>query len=397
MTHYPTHTPILLSPPHLSGEEKRFVDEAFRTNWIAPLGPNVDGFEREMSEHLGVAQGARLACCATSSGTAAIHLGLILLGVKAGDVVLCSDFTFVASANPIRQLGAEPVFVDSDETSWNMSPVALRRAIETLVAQGRHPRACIAVDLYGQGCDYAALQAICDDYDIPILEDAAESLGASVHGRACGTFGRMAALSFNGNKIITTSGGGMLVSTDASLVERARHLATQAREPAAHYEHVEAGFNYRMSNVLAGIGRGQLSVLADRVARRRAIFARYEASLARRPGVRFMPEPVWSRSTHWLTAATLDPAAAGCTRDELLAALSAQRIEARPTWKPMHMQPLFAGCRMFAHDPARRPVSQRLFEQGICLPSGSAMSDEDLARVAHTIESALSPARAAVA
>jgi len=228
----PRAKPILLSPPHMSGAEQRFVEDAFRTNWVAPLGPNVDGFEREMSEYLGFGtNGARLHCCATSSGTAAIHLGLMLLGVRPGDCVLCSSFTFVASANPIRQLGAEPVFVDSDEASWNLSPSALRDAIATLDAEGRRPRALIAVDLYGQGCDYGSIEAICDEWDIPILEDAAESLGATVHGRRCGTFGKVAAFSFNGNKIITTSGGGMLVSSDAALVERARFLATQAREP----------------------------------------------------------------------------------------------------------------------------------------------------------------------
>jgi pyridoxal phosphate-dependent aminotransferase EpsN len=393
----PRAKPILLSPPHMSGGEQRFIEDAFRTNWIAPLGPNVDGFEKELGESLGVANGRRMHACATSSGTAAIHLGLMLLGVQPGDLVLCSDFTFVASANPIRQLGAEPVFIDSCPESWNMSPAALRRALETLVAEGRRPRACVAVDLYGQGCDYAAIEAICDEFDVAILEDAAESLGASVHGRACGTFGRVAAFSFNGNKIITTSGGGMLVSTEPLLVERARHLATQAREPAPHYQHLEAGFNYRMSNVLAGIGRAQLSVLADRVARRRAVFAQYDAALSRRPGLRFMPEPTWSRSTRWLTAMTLDPNYSGCTRDELLAALAAERIEARPTWKPMHLQPLFEGCRSFAHDPSRAPVCERLFTDGICLPSGSAMSDEDLARVIATVDRALSPVRAAVA
>jgi pyridoxal phosphate-dependent aminotransferase EpsN len=351
-----------------------------------------------MSEHLGFgANGARLHCCATGSGTAAIHLGLALLGVRPGDAVLCSSFTFVASANPIRQLGAEPVFVDSDETSWNLSPAALRDAIATLDAEGRRPRALVAVDLYGQGCDYGSIEAICDEWDIPILEDAAESLGATVHGRRCGTFGRVAAFSFNGNKIITTSGGGMLVSTDASLVERARFLATQAREPAAHYEHAVAGFNYRMSNLCAGVGRGQLLALADRVARRRANFARYEAALASRAGVRFMPEPVWSRSTRWLSALTIDPARASTTRDDLLAALAAERIESRPTWKPMHMQPLFAGCRMFAHERGRRPVCERLFEQGLCLPSGSAMDEQDLSRVIAAIERAFAPTRAAVA
>lgn len=371
------NAPILLSPPHLTGEERVFVDDAFRTNWIAPLGPNVDGFEREMCVFLGGGMHA----CATGSGTAAIHLGLILLGVRPGDLVLCSSYTFVATANPIRQLGAEPVFVDSDPESWNMSPAALERALETLAREGRTPRACVTVDLYGQGCDYAAIEPLCARYGVPILEDAAEALGALTHGRPCGTFGELAALSFNGNKIITTSGGGMLLAHEVRHADRARFLATQARDPAPHYEHSVAGFNYRLSNLCAGVGRGQLLSIAERVARRRANFAHYEAALGGMPGVRFMPEPSWSRSTRWLTALTLDPARAGCSRDELIAALATAGIESRPTWKPMHRQPLFAGTRMFAHDPSCEPVCDGLFERGICLPSGSSMNDADLARV----------------
>jgi pyridoxal phosphate-dependent aminotransferase EpsN len=382
--------PILLSPPHLSGREERFVADAFATNWIAPLGPNVDAFEREMADVLS-APGRPVHCVATSSGTAAIHLGLLLLGVGAGDLVLCSSFTFVASANPVRQCGAEPVFVDSDEATWNMSPRALRRALETLRAEGRTPKACVAVDLYGQTCDYDAIEAICGEFGVPVLEDAAEALGASARGRRAATFGEVAALSFNGNKIITTSGGGMLVTRHAAFAERARHLATQAREPAPHYEHAEAGFNYRLSNVLAGIGRGQLEVLADRVARRRAIAAAYQAALGDLEGVRFMPAPAWSEPTRWLTALAVDPARAPATRDALLAALAAESIEARPAWKPMHLQPLFAGCRMFAHEPRRAPVCERLFAEGLCLPSGSAMRDEDVARVAAVARRALAP------
>ncbi len=392
-----TRTPILLSPPHMGGDERGYIDDAFRTNWLAPLGPNVEGFEREMSDALGATPQGPMHALATSSGTAAIHLGLILLGVKPGDVVLCSSFTFVASANPIRQMGAEPVFVDSDNDSWNMSPLALRRAIETLHAAGRTPKACIAVDLYGQGCEYSAIEALCDEWSIPILEDAAESLGASVHGRSCGTFGRLAALSFNGNKIITTTGGGMLVSNDRTLIDRARFLATQAREPAPHYEHTTAGFNYRMSNVLAGIGRGQLNVLRERVAARRANFLHYELALSQRPGVRFMPQPLWSRSTHWLTALTLDPTRAPCTRDELIEALAAEGIESRPTWKPMHLQPLFAGTHMFPHDPSKPPVCERLFAQGICLPSGSSLTQADLCRVVECVDHAFASARVTVA
>ncbi len=387
----PRPAPILLSPPHLSGGEQRFVAEAFATNWIAPLGPNVDAFEREMAAFLAT-PGEPLHCVATSSGTAAIHLGLLLLGVGPGDLVLCSGFTFVASANPIRQCGAEPVFIDSDETSWNMSPRALRRALETLRSEGRAPKACVAVDLYGQACDFAAIAAICGEFGVPILEDAAEALGANAHGRRAATFGEVAALSFNGNKIITTSGGGMLVTRHAAFAERARFLATQAREPAPHYEHAHAGFNYRLSNVLAGIGRGQLEVLADRVARRRAIALRYQSLLAPIEGVRFMPTPAWSEPTRWLTALTVDPARAATTRDGLLAALAAESIEARPAWKPMHRQPLFEGCRMFPHEPRRAPVCERLFAEGICLPSGSAMRDDEVDRVARVAVRALSHA-----
>ncbi|MFM1803559.1 MAG: hypothetical protein RL136_438 [Planctomycetota bacterium] len=385
MTHEPNEDPILLSPPHLTGEERRFVDEAFRTNWIAPLGPNVDAFEREMCDALGES----LEACATCSGTAAIHLGLIALGVQPGDLVLCSDFTFVATANPIRYLGAEPVFIDSEPESWNMSPDALARALEGLRREGRTPRACITVDLYGQGCDYARIEPICAGAGVPILEDAAEALGAIAHGRACGTFGELAAFSFNGNKIITTSGGGMLVSRHAQMIARSRFLATQARDPAPHYEHSVTGFNYRLSNLSAGVGRGQLRSLAARVLRRREIFARYAEAFADLPGVEPMPEPQWSSGTRWLSVFTIDPTRAGCTRDALLAALAAARIEARPAWKPMHMQPLFAGARMFAHESGARPVGERLFARGICLPSGSSMDDRAVERVIRAARAAL--------
>jgi pyridoxal phosphate-dependent aminotransferase EpsN len=384
---------ILLSPPHMSGAERHFVEDAFRTNWIAPLGPNVDAFERELAAHLSC-DGAEMHCCATSSGTAAIHLGLIALGVQPGDLVLCSSFTFVATANPICQLGAEPVFIDSDEESWNMSPAALRKALETLATEGKRPRAIVTVDLYGQGCNYDAILPIAREWCVPVLEDAAEALGATVSGKPCGTFGDVSAFSFNGNKIITTSGGGMLVASDARTASQARFLATQARDPAPHYEHSVAGFNYRMSNICAGVGRGQLLVLDERVARRREIFAQYQRALGGLAGVEFMPEPAWSRSSHWLTAMTIDAARAGCSRDALLASLAAERIEARPTWKPMHQQPLFSGHRMFAHDESHAPACERLFRDGVCLPSGSSMSDADLARVIAACERALAPSRA---
>ena len=394
--------PILLSPPHLTGDEKRFVDDAFRTNWIAPLGPNVDAFEAEMCAYLqgGLATAAStdeetvggLHACATSSGTAAIHLGLLLLGVMPGDTVLCSSFTFVATANPIRLIGAEPVFIDSEPESWNMSSAALARALDALAREGRTPRACITVDLYGQGCEYAAIAPLCAHHGVPILEDAAEALGATVDGRPCGTFGSIGAFSFNGNKIITTSGGGMLVSSDPRHAQRARFLATQARDQAPHYEHSVAGFNYRLSNLCAGVGRGQLLTLDERVNRRRAIFDRYHAALSRLPGVQFMPEPSWSRSTHWLTVLTIDPAHAGCTRDELIAALGREHIESRPTWKPMHLQPLYKHARLFAHDRSAAPFCEKLFEDGLCLPSGSSMSDAMVDRVIHAATRALTRA-----
>ncbi len=378
--------PIFLSPPHMTGDEQLFIDEAFRTNWIAPLGPNVDAFEREFGETLHA-----LPCCATSSGTAAIHLGLSLLGVGAGDFVLCSSFTFVASANPIRLLGAEPVFVDSEPDSWNMSPSALRRALEILSSAGKKPKAVLVVNLYGQSADYGSIRPICDEWNVPILEDAAESLGASCLGNPSGTFGDVAAFSFNGNKIITTSGGGMLAAPSAAQITRARFLATQAREVAPHYEHREAGFNYRMSNILAGVGRAQLRALGSRVAARREVFARYADALGSIPGVRFMPEPSWSHSTRWLTALTIDARLAGTTRDAVLSALTAQRIEARPTWKPMHLQPLFAGCDFFPHEcgGATRDISARLFADGLCLPSGSSLTVTQQHRVITAITEVL--------
>lgn len=363
---------IWLSSPHLGEEETAFVEDAFRSNWIAPLGPHVDGFERELAAYAGVGHAAAL-----SSGTAAIHLGLLLLGVQPGDTVFCSALTFVGSCNPILYCNARPVFIDSEPGSWNMSPPALERAFEWARRENRLPRAVVLVNLYGQSADMDALLPICDRYGVPVLEDAAESLGASYKGRASGSFGRVAIYSFNGNKIITTSGGGMLVADDEALVARARKLSTQAREPAPHYEHVETGFNYRMSNVLAGIGRGQLRVLDQRVARRRAVFETYRQALADLPGLQWMPEPPGLRSTRWLTCLTVEDAA---RRDRVLRGLERHSIEARPVWKPMHLQPLFRGAPYFGHQEGH-DVSARLFEVGLCLPSGSNMSEAQLARV----------------
>ncbi len=383
---------VWLSSPHLGEEETAFVEEAFRTNWIAPLGPHVDGFEREVSEYLGGGHAA-----AVSSGTAAIHLGLILLGVKPGDTVFCSSLTFVGSANPMLYCGAKPVFIDSEPATWNMSPAALERAFEWAQREGRMPRAVIIVNLYGQSADMDALCAICERHGVPILEDAAESMGARYRGRPSGTFGQVAIFSFNGNKIITTSGGGMLVSRDAALMERARKLSTQAREPAPHYEHVEVGFNYRMSNVLAGIGRGQLKVLDQRVAQRRQVFDQYLQDLADVPGLQWMPQPEGYHSTRWLSCFTLGGPDATLRRDRLLRALERHAIEARPVWKPMHLQPLFQGAPYFEHAPGQ-DVSRDLFERGVCLPSGSNLTPAQIERVVGHLRRLLSeeaPAHAA--
>ena len=369
---------IWLSSPHLGEEESAFVEEAFRTNWIAPLGPHVDGFERELASHVGAGHAA-----AVSSGTGAIHLALILLGVKPGDTVFCSSLTFVGSANPITYCGARPAFIDSEPATWNMSPAALERAFAWAKANGRMPRCVVIVNLYGQSADMDALLPICERHGVPVLEDAAESLGAHYKGRPSGSFGKVGIFSFNGNKIITTSGGGMLVSQEAGLMAHARKLATQAREPAPHYEHVEVGFNYRMSNVLAGIGRGQLKVLEQRVAQRRRVFDIYREALADHADVQWMPEPEGYRSTRWLTCFTLEGregAEGQARRDRLLRALERHAIEARPVWKPMHLQPLFAGAPYFPHTPGD-DVSARLFERGICLPSGSNLSDAEITRV----------------
>jgi dTDP-4-amino-4,6-dideoxygalactose transaminase len=370
---------IYLSSPHLGEDEVALVQEAFTSNWIAPLGPHVDAFERELAAQVGVAHAA-----ATSSGTAALHLGLRLLGVGPGDAVLCSSLTFVASANPIKQLGATPVFVDSEPQGWNMSPQALAAALDALRAEGVTPRAAVVVNLYGLSAEMDAIVPLLDAAGVPMLEDAAESLGASYRGRPSGSFGKLAVFSFNGNKIITTSGGGMLVGNDAALIDHARKLSTQSREPARHYEHVEDGYNYRLSNVLAGIGRGQLRVLDNRVRSRRAIFEQYRQTLAGASGLRWMAETAGHQSTHWLSAFVLEGADAPVRRDALLDFLERHNVEARPVWKPMHLQPLYAGCRYFPHAPGQ-DVSRALFEGGVCLPSGSNMSAAQLARVCELV------------
>ncbi|MFZ6010081.1 MAG: aminotransferase class I/II-fold pyridoxal phosphate-dependent enzyme [Bacteroidota bacterium] len=375
---------ILLSTPHLGGHEREFVEEAFRTNWIAPLGPNVNAFERELAEYVGIKHAA-----AVSSGTAAIHLALRLLGVGAGDIVFCSTFTFVASVNPILYVGASPVFIDSEPETWNMSHQALSRAFADAAAKNALPKAVIVVNLYGQSANMDPIMEICDSYNVPVVEDAAESLGATYKGRASGTIGRLGIYSFNGNKIITTSGGGMLVSNDSALIERARFLSTQARDPALHYQHSEMGYNYRMSNILAGIGRGQLKVLESRVEARRVVFQRYQEGLAHVSALRWMPEPSYGRCTHWLTACTIDSAKSRLMPTDIISALALEKIEARHVWKPMHLQPLFANCPYYTHDDMGS-VSDRLFAQGLCLPSGSNMSVDQQNRIIAVIVSLFS-------
>lgn len=368
---------ILLSAPHMGSAEREYVEDAFQTNWIAPLGPNVDAFERELAAIVGSSYAAAL-----SSGTAAIHVGLRLLGVGPGDRVFCSTLTFAASAFPIVYQGAEPVFIDAEADTWNMCPVALGRAFEDAKRTGRIPKAVVVVNLYGQSADMDPIMALCDRYGVPILEDAAESLGSKYKDRHSGTFGQLGVYSFNGNKIITTSGGGMLVSDDPALIEKARFLATQARDPAPHYQHSEIGFNYRMSNILAGVGRGQLKVLGDRVASRREVFDTYRRELADIDLLEWMPEPEWSFSNRWLTAATLR-ADAPLTAADLIRRLAGEMIEARPVWKPMHLQPVFEGSELYKVQGS--PVADRLFEYGLCLPSGSNMTANQLERVIATL------------
>jgi len=363
---------IYLSSPHMGGEEEGFVRDAFATNWIAPLGPHVDGFEREFAEMVGSPHAVAL-----SSGTAALHLALRLAGVGTGDEVLVSTLTFSASVNPIHYERAVPTFIDSEAGSWNIDPALVEEVLAKRAREGRLPKALVAVHLYGQSADLDPLVAACERYGVTLIEDAAEALGATYKGRAPGTFGQTGIFSFNGNKIITTSGGGMLVTADGDLAAHARKLATQAREPAPHYEHAELGFNYRLSNVLAGIGRGQLRVLEDRVDARRRNCERYEALLGDLPGLAFMPEAPWGRCTRWLTCLTIDPAVAGTDRESVRLALEAENIEARPVWKPMHLQPVFA-----AHEAVGGAVAERLFTDGLCLPSGSNLTDDDLQRVA---------------
>ena len=367
---------IYLSPPHMGDEEFAFVKEAFDTNWIAPVGPHVDLFEKEVCELTGAKYAVAL-----SSGTAAIHLALILLNIGSGDEVICSAFTFAASANPIKYVGAMPVFVDSEYATWNMDVNFLKEAIQNRIKKGKTPKAIILTHLYGQSADVDLISEICNRYDIPLIEDAAEAVGAYFKDRHVGTFGKFGIFSFNGNKIITTSSGGMLVSGDKDLIQKARFLATQARDPAPHYQHSQIGYNYRLSNVLAGIGRGQISVLEERVCTRRAIFDYYMKELGDLPGVQFMPEANFGKSNRWLTCLTVDPIKFGATHDDIRLALEAENIESRPLWKPLHLQPVFKDCPYYGSN-----VSESLFNKGLCLPSGSNLTIEEQERIINSIK-----------
>ena len=372
---------VYLSPPHMGEWERRLLLEAFDSNWIAPLGPNVEGFERDLAERIGSPHALAL-----SGGTAGIHLALILLGVGSGDEVIVSSLTFAATANPVCYLGARPTFIDSERRSWNMDPALLEEELEYRAKRGRLPKAVVVVDLYGQCADFDPILSACARYDVPVVEDAAEALGATYRGGAAGTFGTLGVFSFNGNKIITTGGGGMLVSEREDLVERARFLATQARDPAPHYQHSTIGYNYRMSNLLAAVGRGQLRALDQRIEARRANNAFYRKALADSPGIEFMPEASYGRSNCWLTCLTVDPDLFGADRERIRVHLESLDIEARPVWKPMHLQPVFKECRVVGGS-----VSEDLFSRGLCLPSGSAMGQAERERVVEAIRSLARP------
>jgi dTDP-4-amino-4,6-dideoxygalactose transaminase len=359
----------------MSDVERDFLLEAFDSNWIAPLGPQVDAFESEVAEYVGVAHALAL-----SSGTAGLHLAMVALGVGPGDHVLVPTQTFVATANAVRYVGATPVFVDTDPQTWTVDPGLVHDELERRAAAGSLPKAVITVDLYGQSCDHEPILAACERFGVPVVEDAAEALGATYRGARLGRFGAVGVLSFNGNKILTTGGGGMLLSSDPALIDRARHLASQAREPVTHYEHVDLGYNYRLSNLSAAVGRGQLRTLEERIALRRSTAARYRAALSEVPGLCFMPIAPYGEPNGWLTCVTIDPDRFGASRDEVIRKLEARNIEARPVWKPMHLQPLYAGAPTVGGS-----ASEALFAAGLCLPSGSDLSRGACERVISAI------------
>ncbi len=368
---------IWLSSPHMGGNEQQYVKEAFDTNWVAPLGPNVDGFEQDIASYLR----EDVYVSALSSGTAAIHLALIILGTKPGDEVICQSMTFSASANPIRYLGAIPVFIDSEEDTWNMSPEFLEDAIKDRIQKGKKPKAIIAVHLYGMPAKMNEISAVAKKYDIPIIEDAAEALGSSIRNKKCGTFGDISILSFNGNKIITTSGGGALVSKKQADAKHATFLATQARDPAPHYQHSQIGYNYRLSNICAGIGRGQMEVLPQRVEQRRSNFNFYENQLKDIPGISFLHEPNDFFSNRWLTTILVNiDITGGVSREDIRLGLENENIESRPLWKPMHLQPVFKDYPYYGST-----VGEKLFEEGLCLPSGSNLTQDELQRITSSI------------
>ncbi|MDB1921727.1 aminotransferase class I/II-fold pyridoxal phosphate-dependent enzyme [Clostridium tertium] len=371
---------IYLSSPHMGGEERKYIDEAFRENWIAPLGPNVNNFEKEISDYVGIKNAAAL-----SSGTAAIHLALKLVGVTVGDKVFCSSLTFAASCNPIIYEGGEPVFIDSEPESWNMSPKALLKAFKDCEKEGKLPKAVIVVNLYGQSADMDEILAICNKYNVPIVEDAAESLGAKYKGDYSGTFGKFGIYSFNGNKIITTSGGGMLISNDEDAIKKARFWATQSREDRRYYHHLELGYNYRMSNIVAGIGRGQLKVLKERVNKKRAIFETYKNAFKDIEDIEMMPICSYGESNYWLTTITIKEGSKISPLD-IIIALEKDNIESRNIWKPMHLQPYYSKYKFYSHLENGKSISEDIFNRGVCLPSDTKMTKEDIERVINVIK-----------
>lgn len=372
---------IYLASPHMSGFEAQYINEAFKTNWIAPLGPNVDIFEKEVAEYVGIKSGTAL-----SSGTSAVHMALRYLGAGRGDLVFCSSLTFAGSCNPIIYEGAEPVFIDSEPETWNMSPIALLKAFNESEKRGKLPKAVIVVDLYGQSADFDVIKHICDSYNVPIIEDAAEALGATYKGKYSGTLGEFGVYSFNGNKIITTSGGGMLISDNEVAVNKVRFWVTQARDNARHYEHTELGFNYKMSNILAGIGRGQLKVLRERIEKKKYIYETYKTFLADYKDIELMPIADYGQPNYWLSVITINQSC-NIKPIDIILCLEKENIESRPAWKPMHLQPFYKKYKFYPHNFEGVSISEDIFNRGVCLPSDTKMSNEDLLRVIKIIRS----------